>query len=121
MSLNNISGDEANSLISKCMSEHLAVLLYVKSASQMQVIFPGYVDSVTVAAGLIISASSPPTNKTGYICVPIFNRPAEFSYGEKKELPSAVLSTLDSGMGESCLAIKFLDTGDFIAVIFTVD
>ena len=113
--------EEAGLLISKILEDRLPVLLYIRSASQMQIVVPGYVDSFTPENGLVVSSQRPPTSQTGYLMVPLYNRPVEIKYGEKKELPEHIRETLGAELGGSVLEMKFLDTGDYMALIFTID
>ena len=80
--MNVMHREEAALLISKLVDERIPILLYIHSASQMHIVVPGYVDSLSVENGVVVSSQRPPISKTGFVMVPLYNRPLEIKYGE---------------------------------------
>ena len=83
-----LSPTEGLDLLSKLLSEHIRVHALSMWGTGSLVLLSGFVDSLTDLNGIVISAASPPSEGSGYISVRTFGRTCEFSYCDKRELPS---------------------------------
>lgn len=116
---NIIPWEDARDLINKLLAEHIPLHAMLISPTGTRTVLRGFVDSATVEHGLCISAGRPPSAGPGFIAVPIANRNYEFAYGEKRELPKDVQQQLDPKYGDAVLTIRFLDDGEYLALIFS--
>ncbi len=118
--MSQISLREAADLIEKLLSERISVRASFFAPSGARVFLPGFVDSATSRNGLVISVSGPPLDESrGWINVRPFDRECEFTYGEKRELPEE-LRYLSEVHVESCLLIRFLESGELFVLFFTL-
>jgi hypothetical protein len=118
MKRNIISADDAGSLLTKLLEERIRVHALFISASGSRATLDGFVGSIDEELGVTIS-ERPPSSGAGYFSVPIFNRPFESAYGDKRELPEASRESLAKDFGESMLAFWFED-GEFFVLTFTL-
>jgi hypothetical protein len=116
-----ISGPEADDLLSKLFSERISLLAFFVTASGVRVNMRGFVDSKTSENGLVISESGSPIDvERGFISVRPFDRPCEFWYGEKRELSDEYLRVFADANGESALEMRFPDSDERFFLLFTL-
>jgi hypothetical protein len=123
--MSQVSPLELDDLFKKFFDENtpVSVLLKLDSGSTSQL--RGFVDGFTRDTGLLIGTSRPATGAAARVMIRFFSedvlRPCKITYGERRELPPELqdLPTSVSGM-ESVLSVRFLDTGEFLALFFNV-
>jgi len=118
--MSQISPQEAADLLTKFLDERVPIVALFLNPSGMNSCLTGFVDSASRPLGLVISPVRPPSVKGGFLNIPIFDRECRFEYGERREIPEAVLSRLGESVGDSVLTIRFRDTGDLLFIFFTV-
>lgn len=110
----------ADSLISKLLSDRIMVQAYFKSPSGAEARISGFVDSKTVKGGILISTSEPPLiPELGYLVSRPFDSACDIWYGEKRELPEEHKNITDT-YGESFLSFNFRAFNDWFALHFTI-
>jgi hypothetical protein len=101
--MDQISPPEAESLISKLLTERTPVRVHLKSASGTETDITGFIDTKTIKGGIVISTSGSPLKpELGFLTVRPFDSVYEIWYGEKRELPDD-LKRLADKFGESAL------------------
>jgi hypothetical protein len=119
--MNQISQDAAFDLLNKCLLEKIPVLAFFVERRGMRVRLEGFLDSATEELGLVFSVKTPPSKGPAFFSIPILGRECEYSYGEVREIPAEIRAQLREPLpGESALVVFFRDTGDWLAVFFTV-
>ena len=117
--MSQISIAEADSLISKLISESIGVHALLSSAVG-EARISGFVERKTRQDGIVISSSGAPTIvERGYISVRPFDRRCEVWYGEKREIPPH-LQHISDAYGESVLILGFPDSKEWLAIFFTL-
>ena len=118
--MSQISLREAVDLIEKLFAERLPLCAFFESPIGVRASVSGFLDSATRNVGLVVSVARPPSEGPGWINVPFLSdTECEFSYGEKRELPEEI-RRLSEEHGESCLVIRFLESGELFALFFTL-
>jgi hypothetical protein len=120
MDKNIISSDAANDLLGKLIAERIPVLALLTAPSGSQTHVFGFVIENSVELGFKIVSSVPTTSKTDFINIPLRDVHTEVSFGDKREAPSHVRETLVPKFGDSTLIIRFLESGEFLVLIFTL-
>lgn len=120
--MSQISLPEAADLLEKLLSERIPLkALFASTSSGARMQISGFVDSAMRANGLIVSVSGPPIDvNRGWIHAFPFDRECEFWYGEKREFPEEVRLLLSDSIGESTLVMRFPQSGEVLALFFTV-
>lgn len=114
-----ISQSEAADLLSKLLAERVPVDSFFMSEDGTRCDFPGFVDSITLSDGIVVSASGPPMDASrGYVAFDPFDRECEYVYGERRELPLEISSRLRQERGESVLLFRV--PGETFALFFTL-
>jgi hypothetical protein len=113
MDKNIVSSDIANDLLSKLMSERIPVhaLLTLPSGSQAKIF--GFVTECSVEKGFTISEDRPQSPASGFILIPLEGIHTEVSFGDERE-------ALVPKFGNATLVIRFLESGEFLVLIFTL-
>jgi len=119
MNKNVISNQDAMLLVSRLLSERVPVTAQYFSAGGTRIILAGFVDSTSLANGIIISPSRPPSNKDGFMMVPFEGRAFEFSYCDRRELPAG-FEELANEVGDTVLAARFTNPVETFALTFTL-
>jgi hypothetical protein len=118
--MSQISAPEAEDLLSKLLLERIPLRVTFASPSGTRVIMSGFLDSKTVAHGLIILASGPPIDVSrGFFNVRPFDRNCAFVYGEKREVPEEMRKNLLDSDGDTVLMMHFPDSGETVCLFFT--
>jgi hypothetical protein len=120
MDKNIVSSDIANDLLSKLMSERIPVhaLLTLPSGSQAKIF--GFVTECSVEKGFTISEDRPQSPASGFILIPLEGIHTEVSFGDEREAPPKDRETLVPKFGNATLVIRFLESGEFLVLIFTL-
>ena len=112
---------EASDLLEKLFSERIPLRAVFASPSRALISLPGFVSSATRETGLLIAGSGPPFDLSkGYIRVWPFDLECEFEYGDKREFPEEAGLFPDPAEGDSGLLIRFLDSEERLALLFTL-
>lgn len=115
--MSQISQPEAADLLSKLLLERIPLSAFFVSGSGTRVSIPGFVDSITLEEGLIISGSGPPIDVSrGYLSFPPFD--CDFWYGEKRELPEELQFLSSATPGDSVLVLRVLSSGEKLVLFF---
>ena len=116
--MSQISESEAADLLSKLQVERIPLCAMLVSPSGAHARMPGFVDSITQDNGLVISVSGVPIDTSrGYLQFSPFRSGCEYSFGDKRELPD---NFRIESVGDSALVFRFLDTGERLALFFTL-
>jgi hypothetical protein len=118
MNDNIISPDDAAGLLDKLLSEQLPIRALFLSSTGFRCRINGRVDSVTPESGLVISVARPPSTGNAFLSVSL-NRDCEFRFGDTRDLPEDERDEMGEKYGDTILAIRFLDTEDFLFMTFT--
>jgi hypothetical protein len=117
--MSQISLSDALDLIHKLLTERIPLRAFFVTARGIQVALPGFVDHLAKGE-LAISVSGPPLkNSEGWINIPLADRPTLAWYGDIRELPDDLRFPRETG-GDSVLRFDFADTGDTLAIFFTL-
>ncbi len=113
-----ISQQEAADLLHKFITERIRVQAYFIS-QKTRVNLTGFVDSVTMDNGIVVSVSGPPIDVSrGYVSFHAFGGDCDFHYGEKRELPDD-LQRVSEDREDSVLLFSLRDSGERFALFFT--
>ena len=105
-------------MLEKLKTERIPVFAFAKSPIG-EVLFKGFVDSIT-PEGLLVSASGPPMDAaSGYVNFSVFSRPCGFMYKESRELDPEFREAAN-GRGESSIEFRPTGTSELFALFFTI-
>ncbi len=117
--MSQISPSDAEALLGKLLTERIPLHAHFRSPSRVEARISGFVDSKTVANGLVISSSGPPIDvDRGYLRI-FFSDAWSCWYGEKRELPPEMQPLADK-FGESALILKSLESNEQLVIFFTL-
>lgn len=114
-----ISLSEADSLLSKLLSEHIPVVAHMGSNSGAEARIVGFIDSKTTEGVITVSTSGPPIDVDKGFLVFRLREPCVISYGEKRESPESLKRFADK-VGESVLIFFLPDLNERLDLIFTI-
>lgn len=121
LAMSQISLEEGEDLLSKLLSERIRLSIVFQTPSGTRTILSGFLDSKTLANGLIFLASSPAIDVLrGFLKVPTSGGDCVFMYGEKREVPEEIRKNLSDSDGDSVLIVQFPDFGETLFLFFTL-
>lgn len=119
--MSQISLPEACDLLSKVFNEGVRITAFFVSPYGSRAKVRGFINSATRANGLVITVLRPPELGDVWInAFPFDEGQCEFTYGEVRELSDDVRSFLGEGTEESALVIRFVKSGEVLALFFTL-
>lgn len=110
---------EAASFLEKFVTERTPLSGFLLTKSGVRVRVNGFLDSATVAVGLVISTSAG-GDALAFLNVPLAGRTCGCEYGEVREFPAELRARIPKDAEESVLVFTFPDNGDMVALFFTV-
>lgn len=81
--------------------------------------FPGFIESVSLRNGVVVSVDRPPSAKSGLVIIPLARRMFDFSYCDRRELPPE-LGGMRAEVGDTVLLIRFFEPLETLALTFTL-
>jgi hypothetical protein len=117
MNRNVISAKEASLIYGKLISERTPVTAFFTSTMGDKIVFPGFIESVSLRSGVVVSVDRPPSIKSGLVIIPLARRMFDFSYCEQGELPSET-ATMGVEVGDTVLLIRFFEPFETLALTF---
>lgn len=122
--MSQISRPEAMDLVEKLFSESTPVSALFACPSGARFRLQGFVDGARRETGILLSTVRPATKADAYWLVPIFigetERPCEYTFGDRRELPPEVAEGMTSEFPDAVLGMRFLDTGEWLCLFFTL-
>jgi hypothetical protein len=122
MSTNIISLTEASLLLDKLVTEPIAVVAFFVSVDGSKTVLRGFVDSITLEDGILISATRGKPNESSTLAVGLPGDPlgadCTFVYGDKRELDESRREELSAKYGDAALSILF-PSGSRLNLLFT--
>lgn len=118
--MNNISLPDAVDLLQKLFSERIPIFAFSISPTGTKVKLSGFLDSMTVENGLVVSVGTPAGQGPACIAVPTNQRICDFTYGEVREIPLEIRQHFSKEYGSSTLIMKFRDSGEYFVLLFTL-
>jgi hypothetical protein len=117
MTRNVISFQEGADILSKLLEEKIPVHALSMWGTGSVVVLSGFVDSITDERGVVVAASRPLAEGTGFISARFAGRQCEFSYCDRRELPPEA-AEYAAKLGDTVLLIRFPESGEILGLTF---